>query len=61
MTPADDGRSLPELLVDLAQQSSRLVQTEVRLLRAELSDKLAQVGRASVEILAGALCFFAAY
>jgi len=60
MTPDTDSRSLPTLLADLTQQGSALIQTELRLLRAEMSEKLAQVGAASVKVLAGALCLVAA-
>ena len=60
MTPESDSRSLPGLLSDLAQQGSALIQTELRLLRAEVSEKIAQAGAASLEVLAGALCLFAA-
>ena len=60
MTPDSDSRSLPTLFADLTQQGSALIQTELKLLRAEVSEKLAQAGTASVEVLAGALCLFAA-
>src|SRR3954468_5238954 len=60
MTPETDSRSLSTLLADLTQQGSALIQTELQLLRAEVSEKVAQAGTASVEVLAGALCLFAA-
>ncbi len=60
MTPDSDSRSLSALLADLTQQGSGLIQTELQLLRAEVSEKVAQAGTASVEVLAGALCLFAA-
>src|SRR4029077_5104978 len=48
------------LLSDLAQQASTLVQTEIRLLRVELSEKIALMGTGGAEVLAGALCLLAA-
>ena len=60
MTMSPDDRSVPTLLSDLAQQASALVQTEVRLLRVELSEKLALMGTGGAEVLAGALCLLAA-
>ena len=38
-------RSLGELFSDLSQQTSELIRQEMRLAKAELSDKLSDVGR----------------
>jgi uncharacterized membrane protein YqjE len=60
MKTSPEDRSVTTLLGDFAQQASALVQTEVRLLRAELSEKIAQLGTGGAEVLAGALCLLAA-
>jgi hypothetical protein len=60
MTISPEDRSVTTLLGDLAQQASALVQTEVRLLRVELSEKISQMGTGGAEVLAGSLCLFAA-
>jgi uncharacterized membrane protein YqjE len=60
MTISPDDRSVGTLFSDLAQQVSSLIQTEIRLLRAELSEKTTQLGAGGAEVLAGALCLFAA-
>ena len=60
MTISPDDRSVGTLFSDLAQQVSDLIQTEIRLLRAELSEKITQMGAGGAEVLAGALCLFAA-
>ena len=60
MNENQDSRSVPTLLSDLAQQATTLVQTEARLLRAEMSEKFSKVGSGAVEILGGAICLLAA-
>jgi hypothetical protein len=51
MNEHQDSRSVATLLSDLAQQVTTLLQTEARLLRAEMSDKVSN---------AGAVCLLAA-
>ena len=46
-------RSLGELFSDLSQQTADLIRQEMRLAKAELSDKLADVGRHAMMIGAG--------
>lgn len=53
-------RSVPQLIGDLAADVSNLVRTEGKLLRAELSEKATQFGTGAGEVVAGALCLFAA-
>jgi len=60
MSDYQDSRGLGTLISDLAQQAATLVQTETRLLRAEVSEKLALAGASAVEMLAGAICLLAA-
>lgn len=59
MSEAPQDRSLATLIGDLTQQASTLVQTEGRLLRAELSEKMTKVGGLATEVLAGAICVLA--
>jgi len=51
-----DARSISRLLGDAFEQLSQLVQTEIRLARAELADKAVQAGM-GVGLLAGGLVF----
>jgi pilus assembly protein TadC len=51
-----DARSISRLLGDAFEQLSQLVQTEIRLARAELADKAAQAG-IGVGLLFGGLSF----
>lgn len=60
MSMSTDPRSVPTLISDLAQQVTTLMQTEVRLLRAEMSEKLGQLGSGAAEVAAGAICLLAA-
>lgn len=55
-----ENRGLVTLVGDLAQQVTTLFQTEGRLLRSELSDKLEKVGAGALEVLGGAICLLAA-
>jgi hypothetical protein len=51
-----DARSISRLLGDAFEQLSQLVQTEIRLARAELADKAAQAG-VGIGLLCGGLLF----
>ena len=53
-------RSLGELFSDLSQQTAELIRQEMRLAKAELSDKLSDVGKHAAMIAAGALFGLAA-
>ena len=54
------GRGLGTLISDLAQQVTTLLQTEGKLLRSEMSDKLSKVAAGAIEVLGGAICLLAA-
>ncbi|MER8474536.1 phage holin family protein [Mesorhizobium sp. M1163] len=60
MTDNQDTRSLTTLVSDLAQQVTILLQTESRLLRAEMSEKVSKAGAGAVEVMGGAICLLAA-
>ena len=60
MTPAQESRSVGELLRDLAGDSANLIRQELLLARAEAQDKLHQSMTAVVAMIAGALLAFAA-
>ncbi|MBA3448234.1 MAG: phage holin family protein [Pseudaminobacter sp.] len=60
MNEHQDSRSVATLLSDLAQQGTTLLQTEARLLRAEMSEKFHNVGTGAIEVLGGAVCLLAA-
>ncbi|WFP62196.1 MULTISPECIES: phage holin family protein [unclassified Mesorhizobium] len=55
-----DNPSLGTLVSDLAHQVSTLVQTEARLLRAEISENVSKAEAGAVEVLGGAICLLAA-
>lgn len=55
-----DSRGVGTLISDLIQQVSSLMQTEIRLLRAEMGDKLKTMLGGAVEVLAGGLLLMAA-
>ena len=59
MTQAADGRSLADLLRDLAGGTSTLLRQELSLARAETQDKLHQIIAVLVAMLGGALLAFA--
>ncbi len=59
MSDSPENRSLATLVGDLAQQANTLIQTEARLFRAEMSEKLEKAGASAVEVLAGAVCILA--
>jgi hypothetical protein len=50
-----NNRSIPELFSDAVGQLAKLVRNEFELARAELSEKVSQVGRAAAMISAGAV------
>ncbi len=60
MNPNGDPRSVPTLVSDLATQATTLIQTEMRLLKAEMSEKLGHVRNGAIEVVAGAICLLAA-
>lgn len=53
-------RSLGELFSDLSQQTAELIRQEMRLAKAELGEKLSDVGRHAMMIGAGAIFGLAA-
>ena len=53
-------RSLGELFSDLSQQTAELIRQEMRLAKAELSDKLSDVGRHATMIAVAAVFALAA-
>jgi hypothetical protein len=54
-------RSLGELFSDLSQQTAELIRQEMRLAKAELSEKLSDVGRHAMMIGAAAICGLGAF
>jgi len=58
-SPAKDDRPLTGLLADLMSDLAELVQKEIQLARAELSEKLGQAGGGVAVIAAGGLVAFA--
>ncbi|MBO1073319.1 phage holin family protein [Roseomonas marmotae] len=57
---SDTNRTVPDLLGDLLQQTSSLVRKEVQLARAELNEKIGQVGTAATSIGIAAALLMAA-
>jgi hypothetical protein len=55
MSTDRDTRSVPTLVGDLLNQVSMLVQTEGRLLRTEMSNKISQAENGGLAIIAGAI------
>lgn len=51
-------RSIPRLLRELAAESTELVQGEVALAKAEMSEKVQQAQRATVSMMAGGAVLF---
>ncbi|WP_416357755.1 phage holin family protein [Aureimonas phyllosphaerae] len=49
-------RSVPDLLSDLLRETTELFRTEGKLIRAEISDKVAQIQLAGGSLVAGAIC-----
>ena len=60
MSASSDPRSVPALISDLATQVTTLMRTEMRLLRAEISEKLGHLAGEAAEVAAGAICMLAA-
>lgn len=60
MSTREDPRGITTLFSDLANNATTLVQSEFRLLRAEMSEKVGQVGNGLAEMVAGAICLLAA-
>ena len=50
------GRTVPDLLGDLLREATELFRTEGKLIRAEISDKIAQMQLAGGSLVAGAIC-----
>ncbi len=53
---ANTEQGIVSLIGDLADQASTLVRTEARLLRAELSEKVSEVGAPALQMMVGAMC-----
>lgn len=60
MSDPQDTRGVGTLIGDLVEQTTTLVQTEIRLLRSEISDKFKVAVGGITEILAGALLLMVA-
>ena len=56
----NDQKSLPDLIVSALKETSELVQTETRLIRSEISDKVTQIEVGGGSIAAGAICLLVA-
>ncbi|RJF67444.1 phage holin family protein [Rhodopseudomonas palustris] len=54
-SPGPGHRSIPELVGDAFNQFSKLISNEFDLARAEMSDKVSQIGRAAAMMGAGAV------
>ena len=52
----NEPQSLPNLIVHALRESSELFQTEARLIRAEISDKITQIEIGGGSVAAGAIC-----
>lgn len=57
--PAKDDRPLTGLLADLMSDLAELVQKEIQLAKAELSEKLSQAGNGAATLALGGLVAFA--
>lgn len=55
-----DARSVPDLIGDVLREATELFRTEGKLIRAEISDKIAQVQVGGGSIAAGAICLIVA-
>lgn len=60
MSDVPENRGLATLVSDLAQQVTMLLQTEGKLLRAELTENARKAGAGAIEVLGGAICLLAA-
>jgi hypothetical protein len=56
-----EGRSLISLFSDLWRETSALVHDEAELAKAEISEKVSQVGSGAVEMAVGGLIVFAGF
>jgi hypothetical protein len=59
--PPQEGRTLAGLFSDLWRETSTLVHQEAELAKAEVSEKMSQVGTAIASIAAGGLVLFAGF
>jgi len=55
-----ENRSIPQLLGDFTSDLTSLLRKESELVRAEFSEKAHHLGKAGVEMAAGAICLIAA-
>ena len=60
MNTTHDPRSVGTLVTDLVQQMATLLQTEARLFRAEMNEKLQQAINGAGELIGGAVLLLAA-
>ena len=60
MSEPRDTRSVPDLIGDVLRETTELFRTEGKLIRAEISDKIAQVQVGGGSIAAGAICLLVA-
>jgi hypothetical protein len=61
MAVSKDDRSFGQLLTDLSNDTTTLVRSEIELAKAEVSDKVTQVGLAIAALAAGGLVLFAGF
>lgn len=61
MATVKDDRSIGQLLSDLANETTILVRKEIELAKAEISEKVSQVGIGVAALAAGGLVFFAGF
>lgn len=59
--PGKDPRTIGDLLAELSQETALLVQQEIQLARAELSEKVSQVERGAVSLGVGAMICYAGF
>src|SRR5262245_57456238 len=60
MVNQDDRRTVFNLFADVIDETTHLFQTEMRLIRAEINEKLARIANSGVMIGAGAVAVIAA-
>lgn len=61
MATVKDDRSIGQLLSDLANETTILVRKEIELAKAEISEKVSNVGIGVAALAAGGLVFFAGF
>ncbi len=61
MATVKDDRSIGQLLSDLANETTILVRKEIELAKAEISEKVSQVGIGVAALAAGGVVFFAGF